>query len=95
MREARAQRAPMVGVVKAPEATWGSRYRLCMAISNQEETLRGNVREALLNAIKASADDVMANLELRSGGAQELHHLAEAFALVTSTAKPTSKAYSA
>lgn len=55
-----------------------------MAISEEETKLRDETRNALLTAIKADAEKMAKDIEsgnLISG--ESLHHLAEAYALLT------------
>jgi hypothetical protein len=65
-----------------------------MAISKDEEQLRVEARAALLNAIKASAEAHSEAIGAQGANvaASSLQQLAEAFALVTGSAKPEAKA---
>lgn len=64
-----------------------------MAISNEEQQLRDETRTVLLEAIKASAK----HLSSSSGsvGGASLKDLAEAYAILTDSKKPSPGAYSA
>jgi hypothetical protein len=64
-----------------------------MAISNEEQQLRDETRTVLLEAIKASAQ----HLSSSSGsvGGASLKDLAEAYAILTDSKKPSSGFYSA
>lgn len=62
-----------------------------MAISSEEQKLQDETRTALLQAIKSSADHLRGNSG--SIGGASLKDLAEAYAIVVETRKPSSGAH--